>query len=311
MWKYLRLIQRSFDLLFLTPIEPFQMCWPFFFPLWLLPVHSLCPIWGHLCASSQRVKGSPFQTVALGPLYHPFGQLLRVQCLLCYITRRFRGIDPTPSYASDSRAPALLGHVFTLCPRWPAHTLSLRALADAAGIPRCLICFVKETFPELMAGSKWPTYISDSHFLFSHNSPGSVPGIRGCWEMRIHNSHICSAIHGTVCQMGRWNGEAQRFPSVPPGAQSSCLSVLTERLHSSCFSPFPRAFLFPSDQQIDLELWAEQAEFDCTELHQMRVQDNCIFSISPKAGSLSPGQEQAVEFKYRCSPTPPSLHFQS
>lgn len=34
----------------------------------------------------------------------------------------------------------------------------------------------------------------------------------------------------------------------------------------------------------------------------MRAQDNCIFSISPKAGSLSPGQEEMVEFKYRCSP---------
>uniref|UniRef100_A0A673TA59 Cilia and flagella associated protein 65 n=1 Tax=Suricata suricatta TaxID=37032 RepID=A0A673TA59_SURSU len=58
------------------------------------------------------------------------------------------------------------------------------------------------------------------------------------------------------------------------------------------------AFLFPSDQQIDLELWAEQAELDRTELHQMRVQDNCIFSINPKAGSLGPGQEQLVEFTY-------------
>ncbi|KAB1279386.1 Cilia- and flagella-associated protein 65 [Camelus dromedarius] len=62
--------------------------------------------------------------------------------------------------------------------------------------------------------------------------------------------------------------------------------------------PGDRALLFPSDQQVDLELWAEQAEFDCTELHQMRVEDNCIFSISPKAGSLNPGQEQIVELKY-------------
>lgn len=37
----------------------------------------------------------------------------------------------------------------------------------------------------------------------------------------------------------------------------------------------------------------------------MRVQDNCIFSVSPKAGSLSPGQEQVVEFKYRCLPRCP------
>ncbi|VTJ61632.1 Hypothetical predicted protein [Marmota monax] len=65
-----------------------------------------------------------------------------------------------------------------------------------------------------------------------------------------------------------------------------------------------RAFLFPSDQQIDLELWAEQVDFDSTELHQMRAEDNCIFSISPKTGSLSPGEEQMVELKYRCSSFP-------
>ncbi|ELK17194.1 Coiled-coil domain-containing protein 108 [Pteropus alecto] len=75
-------------------------------------------------------------------------------------------------------------------------------------------------------------------------------------------------------------------------------SVVLLALKNSGVVPLDWAFLFPSDQQIDLELWAERAEFDCTELHQMRVQDNCIFSINPKAGSLSPGQEQAVEFKY-------------
>lgn len=89
--------------------------------------------------------------------------------------------------------------------------------------------------------------------------------------------------------------EQGRLSSTPPAAQSSRLSVL-RGLHPSF-----RAFLFPNDQQIDLELWAQPAEFDSTELHQMRVQDNCVFSISPKAGSLSPGQEQVVELKYRCS----------
>ncbi|XP_027821002.2 cilia- and flagella-associated protein 65 isoform X5 [Ovis aries] len=75
-------------------------------------------------------------------------------------------------------------------------------------------------------------------------------------------------------------------------------SVVLLALKNSGMVPLDWAFLFPSDQQIDLELWAEKAEFDGTELHQMRVQDNCIFSISPKAGSLSPGQEQMVELKY-------------
>ncbi|XP_031308056.1 cilia- and flagella-associated protein 65 [Camelus dromedarius] len=75
-------------------------------------------------------------------------------------------------------------------------------------------------------------------------------------------------------------------------------SVVLLALKNSGVVPLDWALLFPSDQQVDLELWAEQAEFDCTELHQMRVEDNCIFSISPKAGSLNPGQEQIVELKY-------------
>ncbi|XP_044890430.1 cilia- and flagella-associated protein 65 isoform X2 [Felis catus] len=85
------------------------------------------------------------------------------------------------------------------------------------------------------------------------------------------------------------------FGAAPIEAQPSVVLLALKNIGAV---PLDWAFLFPSDQQIDLELWAEQAEFDCTELHQMRVQDNCIFSISPKAGSLGPGQEQMVEFKY-------------
>ncbi|XP_017390682.1 cilia- and flagella-associated protein 65 isoform X7 [Cebus imitator] len=75
-------------------------------------------------------------------------------------------------------------------------------------------------------------------------------------------------------------------------------SVVFLALKNSGVVSLDWAFLFPSDQQIDVELWAEQAELNSTELHQMRVQGNCVFSVSPKAGSLSPGQEQMVELKY-------------
>ncbi|XP_023366136.1 cilia- and flagella-associated protein 65 [Otolemur garnettii] len=85
------------------------------------------------------------------------------------------------------------------------------------------------------------------------------------------------------------------FGAAPFNASPSVVLLV---LKNSGVVPLDWAFLFPSDQQIDLELWAEQAEFNCTELHQMRVQDNCIFSISPKTGSLIPGQEQMVELKY-------------
>ncbi|XP_049985575.1 cilia- and flagella-associated protein 65 isoform X1 [Alexandromys fortis] len=75
-------------------------------------------------------------------------------------------------------------------------------------------------------------------------------------------------------------------------------SVVLLVLKNSGLVSLDWAFLFPSDQQLDLDVWVEQAELSCTELHQMRAEDNCLFSINPKAGTLSPGQEQMVEFKY-------------
>ena len=32
-----------------------------------------------------------------------------------------------------------------------------------------------------------------------------------------------------------------------------------------------RSFLLPSDQQLELELWADTAEFDTTELHEVQT----------------------------------------
>nr|XP_009674405.1 PREDICTED: coiled-coil domain-containing protein 108 isoform X1 [Struthio camelus australis] len=63
--------------------------------------------------------------------------------------------------------------------------------------------------------------------------------------------------------------------------------------------PVEWAFLFPSDQKMDMEHWAEDAEFSPPELHQMRIQDNQLFSISPKSGRLLPGQEESVQLSHR------------
>ncbi|XP_035460487.2 cilia- and flagella-associated protein 65 isoform X2 [Scophthalmus maximus] len=58
------------------------------------------------------------------------------------------------------------------------------------------------------------------------------------------------------------------------------------------------AFLFPEDQHIDLEYWAETGEFSSTEPSQVKGQDNSLFSISPRSGTLQPGQHRAVLFSY-------------
>lgn len=57
--------------------------------------------------------------------------------------------------------------------------------------------------------------------------------------------------------------------------------------------------MFPYDQKMDMEHWAEDAEFSPHELHQMRIQDNQLFSVSPKSGKLLPGQEESVQLSHR------------
>ncbi|XP_061465321.1 cilia- and flagella-associated protein 65 isoform X2 [Rhineura floridana] len=86
------------------------------------------------------------------------------------------------------------------------------------------------------------------------------------------------------------------FGAAPVGCVPSVVVLM---LQNSGAIPVNWAFLFPSDQRIDMEYWAESAEFDPSELHQMRVQDNQLFTISPKAGKLLPGQQQIIQLSHR------------
>ncbi|XP_075789053.1 cilia- and flagella-associated protein 65 isoform X3 [Pelodiscus sinensis] len=86
------------------------------------------------------------------------------------------------------------------------------------------------------------------------------------------------------------------FGAAPLEAEPSVVSLMLE---NSGVVPAEWAFLFPSDQKLDVEHWAESTEFDPSELHQMRVQDNQLFSVSPKSGRLFPGQEQTVQLSHR------------
>ncbi|NXX38306.1 CFA65 protein, partial [Tricholaema leucomelas] len=63
--------------------------------------------------------------------------------------------------------------------------------------------------------------------------------------------------------------------------------------------PVEWAFLFPSDQKMDVEHWAEDADLSPQELHQMRIEDNEIFRVSPKSGKLLPGEEEPVQLSHR------------
>ncbi|XP_054827614.1 cilia- and flagella-associated protein 65 [Eublepharis macularius] len=86
------------------------------------------------------------------------------------------------------------------------------------------------------------------------------------------------------------------FGAAPVRSEPSTVVLM---LQNNGEMPVNWTFLFPSDQKIDMEYWAESAEFDPSELHQMRIQDNQLFSICPKAGNLLPGQEQSIHLSHR------------
>ncbi|XP_030310179.1 cilia- and flagella-associated protein 65 [Calypte anna] len=86
------------------------------------------------------------------------------------------------------------------------------------------------------------------------------------------------------------------FGAAPIGSEPTLVML---QLANKGVVPVEWAFLFPSDQKIDMEHWAEDAEFSPQELHQLRIQDNQLFSLSPKSGKLLPGQEESVQLSHR------------
>ncbi|NXO99320.1 CFA65 protein, partial [Certhia brachydactyla] len=86
------------------------------------------------------------------------------------------------------------------------------------------------------------------------------------------------------------------FGSAPVGSQPTLVMLLLE---NKGVVPVDWAFLFPSDQKMDMEHWAEDDDFTPQELQQMRIEDNQLFSVSPKSGTLLPGQEKSVQLSYR------------
>ena len=59
------------------------------------------------------------------------------------------------------------------------------------------------------------------------------------------------------------------------------------------------AFLFPKDLQCELEYWARTGDFTEDELNEMKLQDNRIFSISPKKGILKKGSNVTITISYK------------
>ncbi|NWX21409.1 CFA65 protein, partial [Aegotheles bennettii] len=86
------------------------------------------------------------------------------------------------------------------------------------------------------------------------------------------------------------------FGAAPIGSEPTLVMLL---LVNKGVVPVEWAFLFPSDQKMEMEHWAEVAECSPQALHQMRLQDNQLFSVFPKSGKLLPGQEESVQLSHR------------
>uniref|UniRef100_A0A8C4T5I7 Cilia- and flagella-associated protein 65 n=1 Tax=Erpetoichthys calabaricus TaxID=27687 RepID=A0A8C4T5I7_ERPCA len=86
------------------------------------------------------------------------------------------------------------------------------------------------------------------------------------------------------------------FGAAPLGSEPSSVLLMFENKETI---PVKWTFLFPADQQIELEYWAETGEFDPAELNAMSIQENKLFTVSPKSGFLFPGQQKSMQLSYR------------
>nr|XP_043871592.1 cilia- and flagella-associated protein 65 isoform X2 [Solea senegalensis] len=63
--------------------------------------------------------------------------------------------------------------------------------------------------------------------------------------------------------------------------------------------PVDWAFLFPEDQQTaQWDHWSQIGAFSSTELSKLKDQGKRLFNVSPRSGTLLPGQKKAVRFSY-------------
>ncbi|XP_067843127.1 cilia- and flagella-associated protein 65 isoform X2 [Heptranchias perlo] len=104
-----------------------------------------------------------------------------------------------------------------------------------------------------------------------------------------HSTHRCPSVSTPV--MVDFN-----FGAAPICSDPSIVLLMMENRE---MMPVNWAFLFPVDQQLDLEYWAETGEFNPTELHEMRIQDNRLFTVEPKSGCLFPGERETIQLTYR------------
>ncbi|TRY54345.1 hypothetical protein DNTS_011111 [Danionella cerebrum] len=86
------------------------------------------------------------------------------------------------------------------------------------------------------------------------------------------------------------------FGGSPLGSDDTSILLLFKNPGSI---PVEWSFLFPEDQQIELEVWAESGDFNPSELQLMKIQDHRLFSIAPRTAKLEPGQQRTVQFTYR------------
>ena len=56
---------------------------------------------------------------------------------------------------------------------------------------------------------------------------------------------------------------------------------------------------FPNELDVEVEHWANPAEFTDEQIHHNFILDNRIFSISPKSGLLAPGEKVPIQLTYR------------
>jgi len=84
----------------------------------------------------------------------------------------------------------------------------------------------------------------------------------------------------------------------PPMVRKSPPMTMTFKLENQGHLPVEWSLTFPTEKQVEVELWAEAEEPGPRELRWMDIVTKKLFAVEPRKGALKPGEMQVLKISY-------------
>lgn len=102
---------------------------------------------------------------------------------------------------------------------------------------------------------------------------------------------------------GGYTGIIDRLSSfdmhLPPAMRKTPSIMIKFKLENQGHLPVEWSMTYPTEKQVEVELWAEAEEPGARELRWMDIVNKKLFSVEPRKGSLQPGESQVLSVVYK------------